>query len=505
MSLAFQLKISLSLIVLLLTNCSPAPAASRPAPVGAISAQVGTNAQPCEFWIAPRPEGKDSNPGSFEQPWATLRNATKEAPDQGCTIWLKDGIYEGHNQLNRRFTKTTIFKAVHPYKAILQNNGKVLSLNGTSNMIFEGIEFRHEGPGADRLVISVHRDEEVWADNITFRNNIIHDSYNDDLLKLWDGVRNVTVANNVFYNMGALEQHMDVNSVSDVIIQDNIFFNDYAGSQRKDPGNTKNFIVIKDSGEGQDGMKGSQRVYVRRNIFLNWAGTEAKFLKVGNDGKPFHEGREIYAENNLFIGNSGNLMDAAFGVSGGKDIYYVNNTVVGDLPSGSFAFRFNLKGKNPQNENIFFYNNIWSDPTGTMGAGPLSSGIASALTMFSDGIPSETKNLVLDNNLYWNGGDPIPAGNLVSPLDDDAHRIVADPQIIGSQGKITLPRWNGSAFLSGNKTIREEFIRLVEHYGKIQEGSPAIGKANPEFSPEDDILGRKRSNPPDLGAYEYLP
>jgi hypothetical protein len=452
----------------------------------------------CEHWVAPPPHGSDANPGTLEQPWATLEHAAAAVPDQQCTVWFKNGLYTGENRLSRRFSTPTTFRAINPYRAVFENNDSTISLLGVKNMIFEGFEFRHAGPGSEAIVVSVHSDNGFWAEMITFRNNIFHDSYNNDLLKLYNGVRFATIEGNLFYNQGEAEQHMDVNSVTDSVIQDNIFFNDYQGSGRPIPEDTKAFIVIKDSGEEADGQLGSERVTVRRNLFLNWQGSTSQFVKIGNDGKPYHEGKEILVENNLFIGNSDDMIGAAFGVSGGRDILFRHNTIVGDLPAREYAFFVDIKKENPINENVFFYNNIWSDPTGTMGfevKGPPGR--------FSDGEPSETDNLILDNNLYWNGSVPVPPGELVSPLVHDAHRVVANPLLPEDQGDIVLPRWNGTTFISCNRLIRQEFVRLVLLYGVIPANSPAIGAADPFQTTSEDILARPRTAIPDLGAYEY--
>jgi hypothetical protein len=478
---------------LLLVSALTGPAAG-PAVRAAENAQAA-----CEYWAAPAPAGNNANPGTFAQPWATLDYASANVPDANCTVWFKDGTYTGTHSLYERFTTTTTFKAQNQYRAILQHDGTVVKLFGARHMVFEGFELRHSGPGAGALVMQVQQGDGEWAEDIVIQNNVFHDSRNNDLLKINNGARNITVAGNLFYNQAGSDEHMDVNSVTDVVIQDNVFFNDFAGSGRTgEIGATSAFIVIKDSNAGDDGQIGSERITVRRNVFLNWQGSNgSNFVLVGEDGQSFFEGKDVLVENNLMIGNSSVEMRAAFGVKGGQNITFRHNTVVGDLPALAYAFRLNREGANPVNTNVRFYNNIWSDPTGTMGVGPNS-----ATDDFSDGAPSEVTGLVLDHNLYWNGGDAIPAGDQVNPNTADAGRVVADP-LLASQGGVVLPRWTGAAFLSGNSTIRQEFERLVNAYGRPAAGSPALNAADPAQAPADDILGKPRAGyAPDLGAFE---
>jgi len=461
--------------------------------MAALAAITPARAQGCEYWVATT--GSNSNPGTSTQPWATLDYASARVlalHGSNCTVWFKDGVYTGSASLEERFATPITFKAVTPYRAVLQSNGTVLDLNGAKNIVLDGFEIRHASPSAGPIVVYVARSGNDWAENITFRNNIFHDSYNNDLLKILDGSRYITVENNVFYNQAESEQLIDVNSVTDVTIQDNIFFNDFAGSGRVNGNDTKHYIVIKDSNEGEDGLLGSDRIHVRRNIFLNWEGGSEFFVQVGNDGKSFYEAKNVNVENNLLIGNSPHEMSAPFGVAGAMNVTFANNTIVGNLPSSSFGFRIVLKGSNPVNQNIRFYNNIWSDPTRTMGDG-----------QFSSGEPGEVSGLVLDNNLYWNGGASIPSGEQINPMTADGHRVVSNPGLNTDQSALILPRWNGFSFLSGTGSVRQEFERLVDLYAQLPYGSPAIDKANPNLAPADDILGHYRGTSAEIGAYEY--
>ncbi len=455
----------------------------------------------CIYWIEPPPAGNDGNPGSSSAPWATLEHASDAVPDSGCTIWVRPGLYSGNHRINRRFNFLTTFQAVSPYQAILENNGPVLNVSGGRLITFSGFLFRHSGPGAADLLIYIDQNDDGWAENITLVDNILHDAYSDDLLKIHDGARYIRVIGNVFYNQGPGEEHMDVNSVTDVLIERNIFFNDFSGSGRVDPQDTKDFIVIKDSNGASDGQLGAQRIDVHRNIFLNWQGYLGEaFVQVGKDGKPYHEALDVHVENNLLIGNSAQQIGSAFGVGGAKNVMFANNTIVGDLPSRAYAMRVVINGDNPLNENIHFYNNIWSDPTGTMGAD--NSGSSNE---FSDGDPSETTNLVLDNNLYWNGGQPIPDGDLLSPMVDDPRAVVGNPGLNTNQGFIILPRWDGTSFVSGSASISQEFNRLAGLYATIPANSLPVDQADPAFAPLVDIFGQPRGSQPDLGAFETVP
>ncbi len=433
--------------------------------------------------------GSDANgDGGLMNPWQTLNHACLTIPDDGSTVLVTDGTYNGRVQLHRRFVNHTFFKAMNLYKAVLVNDSttqQILISFGGANFTIEGFRVTRPDPSAIGDTLVQIQQGSQQAQDIIIKNNIFHDSYNNDLIKINNDCDNITVEGNLFYNQSGSDEHIDANGVTNITIQDNVFFNDFEGSNRPVE-ETSSFIVIKNSGE----LPQNQDFIVRRNVFLNWEGSNGNnFVLIGEDGKPFIETENVLVENNLMIGNSSDDMRCAFGVKSGKNVTFRNNTVVGDLPGLAYAMRINRENPNIINQDIFFYNNIWSDPTGTM-------------EDFSDGDPSESTNVILDNNLYYNGGVAVPSGDVLSP-SDDSNAIFGDP-VLGDQSGLILPRWDPITehFLSGNSTIREEFLRLVSNYGIPGTGSLALDAADPANTPADDILGNARDANSDLGAFD---
>ena len=447
------------------------------------------------------PSGSDSaGNGSLQRPWATIRYAIHSIPDNASEIVLLDGLYRQRAYITRRFTQPVRIRGDRPCRAQWTSPAgehNILYVENGANLIFSGVEMFGQPGGAkqDYLVQIAGKQ----ANRVLLEDNIIHDSYCNDLIKINDFAHGVVLRNCVLFNQADSEesQLLDVNTVTDVRIKDCVLFNDFHGSGRPAPTQCSSFVVVKNSGSGAEVTKG---ITIRRNIFLGWEGrSDETFFMLGEDGKPFMEAQDVLIENNLFIHNSPLQTWGTLLYKGGlKDVTFRANTVVGHPAvkwTGAMAVVCCRIEKNPPMGDLIFANNIFSDPTGQMPRFSISG---------KETFAASSKQVLL-NNLYWNAGKTIPTEtkDVLKPVED-SKKIVADPRLPwgGGRGawgeKVTLPRWDPKkeTFLSGQKTIRQEFERLVKLYGTPRPGSPAIHAANPADMPKDDILGNPRARSP---------
>src|SRR5689334_15433802 len=61
----------------------------------------------CQYWVAPAPAGNNANPGTSTSPWATIDYAASRLRSlnaANCTVWVKDGTYNGTNDIEERFS-----------------------------------------------------------------------------------------------------------------------------------------------------------------------------------------------------------------------------------------------------------------------------------------------------------------------------------------------------------------------------------------------------------------
>ncbi len=456
---------------------------------------AGASAQQT-FFVATNGADVPAN-GSAAAPWASIEFALQQVPDSS-TILVRAGTYSGRIRVRGQFASGVTVRSEQPYRARLRHFSTVLTIfNDAANVegiTFEGFDVAHSGSGAGALVVQIQDGFATQTRRIVLRNNILHDSFNNDILKINNGASEIRVVGNLFYNQQGSDEHIDVNSVDDVVIEDNLFFNDFAASGRPVPIDTASFIVIKDSNGNDDEYLGARNVIVRRNVFANWQGSiGSNFVLLGEDGTANVEAFAITVENNLKLGNSALTMRAAFGCKGCADVVYRANSVIGDLPANAYAMRINREGANPTPTNLRFHGNLWVDTAGSMGD-------------FSDTLSGDVGTFTLAGNGYWNAGNPLPfdPGDLIN-ITNDASRITGDPALPSPAGLVP-PWWDEALgqFRGGFTTIRAAFVGMVEAYGRPAANGAGIDAVDPTQMPADDILGAPRGAAPDLGAVERV-
>ena len=456
----------------------------------------------------------NSGDGSALKPWATIGSAAgKLSANGGDTILVADGVYNGAKYTGRSFSDWVTIRAENAYKAKLTNiqngvGGEALSIYtpGSAKIRIEGFVFSNAYPSytcpngreSNYLVHFQDACDIVFQNNILFGNNA--PGACNELLKINRGdtvyyPRNIHVRGNVFYDRPSAggTDLIDAVRPGELDIYENIFF------ERSAP-LAQSFMTIKREVQ-EDSMPvaykpaRNPRIKVYKNVFLNWDGAaDQAFVQFGEDDMPEYMITNSLIENNLMIGNSAHTLAAPIQLKGCKNITVRANTIVGDLPGGSYGFRIGTEGTNPRSSGFSIANNIWDDPTGTM--------TNRFVNTYGD---VDVASITLSNNLYWNNGNALPSTGSVLP-SADVKKVVADPLIEKNQAGIVLPVWDEAAgrFASGSTTIRQEFERLVHAYGDLQPLSPAIGAANAATMPPDDILGNARDANPDIGAVEYV-
>ena len=492
------------------------------------------------FHVAPN--GTDTaTGGTAASPWQTVSYAVRNVPkDSPCTIVVKDGVYGGFTLQGEtyHFTHPLLIKAENPYKAKFKGSSRVFSIYDASNITFKGFEIFGEGVDKDPLEGSqyiIHISNPA-THNITFEDCIVRDCYNNDMIKINVHPRDITFSNCIFYNQCPRggDQFFDIIGTSNIVIEKSIFFNHYESSTRGGSDDflkrSQGFILVKNMSERNKGID----IFIRKNIFFNWTGKpDACFIILGEgvaDSETsfnHYQAENIFVENNLFLYNpyNGTTEVGKRGLLLAQSVRNLKvraNTVLGTRPGGLHSTRGFMmfthrsaiaKGERPSigwefSNNIFCDNQAW-----TGNNRPILSFVSKSNPPFEEDAEGKAVagSYLLLNNLYWAGGvagdwvvDPSTTGDRTKLIvAEDKQRIEANPMLPADFSGMVMPVLSGDTFVSGNKTIREEFVRLVSKYAIPQAGGAGIGKADANTMPADDILDNPRSKTnPSVGCYE---
>lgn len=423
------------------------------------------------------PEGDDAGgDGSAARPWATIAGAAAALPDSGGVVLVADGVYTAGIRIARAFASPAVFRARNAYRAVLEPPDTV-AIEQAANVEFADFEMRPGGRGPDAVLLRIED-----SSNVVVRNSILHDASGGGLVRVAGASRHVLLAGNLLSHSSLGRRHIEVDGSAEVAIRENILLirPEAGGSAGED----RAYIAVRNPAWYPE----SGRIAIAANIFVAAEGRPGSFIRIGGDDQPVYSAQDVVIENNLAIGSS-HSMQAALSVQGVRDVLVRNNTVSAALPGAVFAAALGRHTRNPRNRGVRFLNNLWSDARGGM-------------TRLAECARADCVDTVLDNNLYWNGGTPVPEGETALGPAADPRASVTDP-MLSQPEEIVVPVWTGSGFASGSGAIREEFRRLVEWYGTPDAASPAIGRADAAAAPAGDILGRQRNRAaPDLGAAE---
>jgi hypothetical protein len=94
------------------------------------------------YWVAPPPEGKDTYPGTFDKPWATVQKAADTAL-AGDIVNFKDGTYDcpspvSFDKESGSLGRPITFRAQHHRKAVWESAGRVCDIT-RDHLILEGM------------------------------------------------------------------------------------------------------------------------------------------------------------------------------------------------------------------------------------------------------------------------------------------------------------------------------------------------------------------------------
>jgi hypothetical protein len=404
------------------------------------------------------PDGDDtSGDGSLGAPWRSIQ-MTYDRVAPGTTILLQPGVYGENVVLDRTISPQRItIRAAIPYTARLEAPEHVLYCQGCTGLVLEGLDVR--GLDAGSVIPVLHID---FANDVTVRNCIVNNAGSNATLRVaGDPVGNITIARNMLYDGGPA---LHVADASAVTVEDNFILDARSVPDRE--------VWI-------EAPTGAPTV-IRRNIIAGFRGCDTcGMLQLRLD-----QGSRV--ESNLFIGGPA-PSQGALQLEGSTGLTFQFNTVVGDLPGSAFALTGTTYG-GTATAGLTLANNIFSDPTGTMGD-------------FADRTTAEIIGPMLRGNLYWNAGTPVPGDpNDAVTVQLDPQPILADPRLPAATFVPTT--WDPAAgkFSDGSSTICEAFYGAAMQYGAISGDSPAAGAATGSDRPAD-LLGFTRPTA-SVGALE---
>jgi len=190
-------------------------------------------------------------------------------------------------------------------------------------------------------------------------------------------------------------------------------------------------------------------------------------VKIGNDGKPYFEARNVRIEDNLLIGNSSDEVHAPLGVSGAK-ASASSTTPWSEICRAAHTRSMSISRARTAGTRT-------SSSRTTSGPTRRERWTSSRRRSAEHGPPVARPEPLL------NGGDPIPRGELLSPIDD-ARRVVRDPRSRGSERRD--PAHLGRGLLRQRQPVDPRRVHTPgRDLRRDPADSPAVGRASGRSHP----------------------
>jgi parallel beta-helix repeat protein len=412
------------------------------------------------FYVTP--SGKDTNPGSFALPWATISKAAQTMLP-GQSVYVRDGTYTGV-YINRSGTpgKPISFRAypgAKPKIVITEINSPGFLLQGASYINIDGFDLDYKVLGVENangkrweggisIDVNTYGAKPVRAHHVNITNNRVHGFPGGGIGSgLADYIR---IEGNTIWET-ALWSEYDTSAIS---LYQNVEVDFLPGFHNIIRGNT----VFKNENKVPGKGIGSTTITDGNCIIIDDSRLTQKFL----DDKTKYPAYKSYTliENNICAGNGGRGVH----VFSSDNVLVRHNTLYKNLQTLDIGDGTRMGGGELTAiaaSNVRFVNNIVYADTG----------VRATDTYTGDDPIYVVKNIVFERNLYF-GMTNIP--------NKSSSDLIGDPLFESA----------GANFLTANFRLRA--------------GSPAIDKALTGNSPVTDVGGKPRplGAASDIGAWE---
>lgn len=392
------------------------------------------------YWVAPPPQGNDSNPGTDASPWATLQHAADEV-GAGDTVLVKSGSYVGAQLTTSGTSSEPISFQAAPDATpqITADNPSTpdgFNIEGASWIVIEGFTVNGRGRAGIRAVL---------CDHVTIRNNTcdsndtwgIFTGFCDDLLIEHNSTSRSGVEHGIYVS----------NSGDRPVIRGNLIWGNYANG----------IHMNGDASMGGDGLI-SNALVENNTIWDNGDG--------GGSGINMDGVQDSLVRCNLIYDShsSGISLYRIDGAAGSNNNRVLNNTV---LVASDGRWALNIQSGSTGNE---VRNNVFWSEQSYRGA---LSVCASCLTGFTS-----NNNAVEDRFTLDDGDSVLTLAEWRTATGQDQDSLVASPAQL--------------------------FESVPGDDYHLKAGSPAVnaGEARSDVPTDLDGVFRPINTTHDIGAYE---